>query len=203
MSSLFSPDYSTAASESEATRQANINSGIGSVNAAFAQYDPNFYKQRQAAYLNYALPQLASQYRGAQQNVLFGLSNKGLLGSSVAQTAQQDLDTQAATAKQSAVDTAYSQAQTLQQQIESAKSNLLSMVYAGADPSSASAQSINTAASFAYPSVYTPLANTFTDLVNQYTTNNLYNQLNALYSNYQYPYQWGTSSVPSATVSNR
>lgn len=170
------PDYAAQAQAAEDKRQAAINTGTADINKAFAGFTPQFYNKRANAYIDYAMPQLADQYRQTSNQVGFGLANKGLSESSTAQKQWSDLFRANTSAKQGIADSAIGQSNQLQQSVANSKAQLLGQLYQTADPASANASAVSTAASFQTPSVFTPLANQFSNIVNQYYLSSLLNQ---------------------------
>jgi hypothetical protein len=168
-------DYTKIAINQEKGRQAAITQGTGDINKAYGGFGQDFYNQRAQAYQDYALPQLAQQYQQARNQVGFGLANRGLLHSGAAQTQWQGLNRQMSEGRQNIADIGLGQAQALQRQIEASKDTQLGFLYQSADPSKAGAQAIASAASFSQPSVYAPLANQFSGLLNQYYLSQLIN----------------------------
>lgn len=196
------PNYGNQAVQAERQRQDFVNYGGGQIEQAFKGFDPAFYQKRAQDYINYAMPQVADQYRAAKGQVGFGLTNQGLAKSSVANKGYSDLSQQLGAAQRGVVDTGIGQAQDLQKQIEQQKTLLLGQVYQGADPANAIQQSIASAASFATPSVAPAIANTFSNVANQYYQNQMmqmYNQM-ANQPRYNAP-QAGinTGALPSGT----
>lgn len=174
---LFSKkkDYAAIAQEQEQQRQQAITKGTADINAAYAGFTPDFYKQRQQAYVDFAMPQVSQQYRQARNQIGFNLANRGLLQSSAAGGQFSDLNRTMSQATQSVQDTGQSQAQDLQRQIEASKNQQLGYLYQSADPAGAGAQAISSAASFAQPSTFAPVANAFSNLLNQYYYSQLIN----------------------------
>jgi hypothetical protein len=169
------PDYAGQAREQEQKRQQAITEGTGKVNKAFAGFTPDFYKKRQKAYLDFATPQLASQYNVTSAQTGFGLENKGLAHGSVAQKSWSDLFRQEGLAKQGLVDTAIGQSQQLQKEVAGNKSKLMDQLYASADPAGAAENATATAASLQIPSTFAPIANQFSGLINQYYLSQILN----------------------------
>lgn len=170
-----SPDYSGQAAAAEKKRQALINQGTANINNAFSGFDQNFYNQRALAYQNFAMPQLADQYRQTRNQEMFGLANRGLLGGSAAGTTFSNLNRQMAQNQQAIVDTGLSQAQQLQRQVESGKSTLLDQLYQSADPAGARASAVDLAASYSAPGTFAQLGNMFGNVAQQYYLSQLIN----------------------------
>ena len=171
-----SSNYGDTAANTEKARQEAIAAGMGKINNAFAGFTPQFYQQRAQAYDQYALPQLADQYRQAQSQVGFGLANKGLVKSSAAQKQWSDLFRTNATAKQGIVDAGTAQAQDLQKQVASQQQGLINQLYQTADPGTAGQAATQTAAQLQQPGTFAPIANQFSNLINQYYLASILNQ---------------------------
>ncbi len=171
-----SSSYADIAARQERQRQAAITQGTANINNAYSGFNPQFYQQRTQDYINYAQPQLAQQYRTNQADMRFGLANKGLLGSSIAQQKGSLLNRTEAQAQRNVVDAGTAQAQGLQNQIEGSRSNLLSQLYSSADPAGAGRSAVGTAASFSSPSIFQPLADQFGSIAQSYYLASLLNQ---------------------------
>lgn len=168
-------DYASVAQQQEQQRQAAITKGTADINKAYAGFTPEFYQQRAQAYVDYAMPQVSQQYRQARNQIGFNLANRGLFGGSASGQQFSDLNRTMSQATQGVYDTGQSQAQQLQSNVEAAKNQQLSYLYQSADPSAAGAQAVSSAASFAQPSTFTPVANAFSNLMNQYYYSQLIN----------------------------
>jgi len=171
-----SPSYGDQAAKQEKARQAAIDQGTSDINNAFAGYNTDFYNQRAKAYQQFALPQLSQQYQQTRNQLMFNLANRGLLHSGAANTQWGQLQRTNAQDKQQIADTGISQSQDLQRQVEGQKSNLIGQLYQAADPASAAKQATATAASFTPPSTFTPLANMFGNIAQQYYLSGLINR---------------------------
>lgn len=170
------PDPGVQAQNTEAARQKAITTGKGSINKVFAGFNPQFYQNRVNAYENFAMPQLADQYRQTRDQIGFGLANKGLTRSGAAGKQWSDLFRTNATAKQGVVDSAIGQANDLQKQVATQKEGIINQLYQTADPGAAGQAANSAVASLTQPSVFAPLANQFSNLVNQYYLASILNQ---------------------------
>lgn len=137
----------------------------------FEGFQPEFFRQRAQDYVNFALPQEAQQYQQSRNALLYGLSNRGLGASSVAQQASSDLERTAGQAKQTIADTGLEQANQLQKDIENARQQAIQQLYQTADPSQATQGAISAASQFQKPSIFAPLGNLFSNLAQQYYVN--------------------------------
>lgn len=168
-------DYASMAEEQEAARQQKIKTGTESINNAFAGFTPDFYKKRQQAYQDFAMPQLSDQFNQTKNQIGYNLANRGLLGSGAGERQWTELGKTMTNAKQGIVDSGITQAQQLQSQVEATKNQQLATLYQSADPSEAAAGATSAAAGFVTPSVFPAIANQFNGLLNQYYTSQLIN----------------------------
>jgi len=171
-------EYAQAAQQAENERQGRITTGLSDVNSAFAGFTPSFYDERSKAYVDYAMPQLADQSNQARQTITTGLANRGLLNTLQARQALSGLARQTASGQQTIAEQGRAQANQLKQQVEGQKGQLINQLYQTADPASARQQSISTASSFQQPSVFAPISNMFSNLVNQYYQSSMIRQAN-------------------------
>lgn len=171
-----SGSYADTAAKLERQRQQNIKLGTDQINQAYSGFNPEFYQQRIHDYTSYAMPQLAQQYRTNSADIGFGMANRGLLGSSIAQQKGSQLNRAQGQAQRGIVDAGIAQAQGLQNQVEGSRSNALSNLYASADPAGASRQAIAQSASFARPSMFQPLSDMFGSIAQSYYLANLLNR---------------------------
>ncbi len=167
-------------------------------NQTFEGFQPSFYKEREKAYTDYAMPELASQYRNNRDAILYGLANRGLLGGSVQSRASSDLERTSGKARQSITDSAIAQAQELKRSVEQARQDAIRQLYTASKPSEAISSAISTAGGFRTPSSFAPIGDLFTNLLRQYYTSQvLQNQRSGG------GYYTGASdySLPSAPIS--
>jgi hypothetical protein len=161
-------NYARTAQQQEQQRQNAIAGGTADINKAFSGFTPTFYQQRAQAYQDFALPQLSQQYETNRNQVGFNLANRGVLRSGTANKQWSNLARDLGQAKQTIADQGISQAEQLQQGVETQRQNLISQLYQGADPANAGASAIQVAANASQPSTFAPLSNMFANLANQY-----------------------------------
>lgn len=137
-------------------------------NQTFTGFDENFYKQREKAYLDYALPQVGDQFRQARDQLKYALSSRGLLNSSVEAKGQSDLNRSSGSARQAVGDEATRQVNETRRGVADAKQKAIDMLYQTADPAQAFQSAIRTSSEARLPSTFTPLANMFANLAQQY-----------------------------------
>lgn len=148
----------------------------------FEGFQEPFYQQRAQDYVNYALPQLAQQYRQNREQMLFGLSNRGLSDSSVAEKASSDLEREAGRGRQTIAETGIEQSNQLRRDIEQARQQAISQLYQSSNPAEGLRSAVNSAQSFQRPSTFAPVVNMFGNLAQQYYTSQLLN-------NYRQPFR--------------
>lgn len=137
----------------------------------FAGYNDNFYNQRARAYEDYALPQLGQQYQTTKNALNYNLANRGLLGGSVSNQENNDLNLTMGQQKQGIADQGLQQAQQLKSDVQNSKLQAISQLYQTANPAQAQSSALADASRFTAPSAFAPLANGFSNLVNQYAMN--------------------------------
>lgn len=138
-------------------------------------FTPQFYKGVQDAYVNYANPQLISQYQQTNKNLGYDLANKGLTQSSAANTAQGSLQTALAQQQQGIANQGIQNAQNLQQQVGQEQNTLTNQLIASSNPGATSAQALNVASQFSAPSAFAPVGNFFNTWTQLYGANSLAN----------------------------
>jgi hypothetical protein len=173
--SFRGPDYGETAAQQEQLRESAIAQGTSSINNAFSGFTPSFYQQRAQDYVNFAQPQLAQQYQTNRNQIGFGLANRNLLGSGAADQQWSNLARAMGQAQQQIADTGQGQANALQQQVENQRQTLYNQLYQSADPAGANQAAVQTAATYAQPSVFPAVGNLFTNLANQYYLSQLIN----------------------------
>ncbi len=142
---------------------------------SYTGFQPEFYNQIAKNYVNYAIPQLAQQYRTTQNAMDFGFANRGLSQSSVQRKGASDLNVELGKAEQGIADQGIAQAQDTQKAVEQARQNAINQLYVVGSPAQALQNSVFSAAQFQIPSSFAPLANAFGNIANQYATSQLYN----------------------------
>jgi hypothetical protein len=148
---------------------------------SFEGFQEPFYEKRAQDYVNFALPQLSQQYQQSRNAMLFGLANRGLGQSSVANQASSNLERQVGQGRQEIADTGIAQANQLRKDVEGARQQAISQLYQSADPAQALQGAVRNAMNFQAPSTFAPISNMFTGLAQQYATNQILN-------NYRQPY---------------
>lgn len=142
---------------------------------SFEGFTDKFYNQRAQDYINYALPQLADQYRQTRSAIGFGLSNRGLQQSTVANEASSRLERETGRNRQTIADTGLEQANQLRRDVEASRQQALAQLQQTADPAGAVRSAVNSAMGFQRAPTFTPIANMFGNIAQQYVQNQLLN----------------------------
>lgn len=153
----------------EAARRARITQGEQLLDKEFAGFNDDFYNQRQQAYINYALPQLGGAAREQNRLLQYGLHARGLQNSSVAQNAASRLASQTEAQKQAIAEQALAQGNELKLQVEQTRAGLRDSLLQTSDPANAGRQASLAAARLSAPSLFTPIATSFSSGLTNYT----------------------------------
>lgn len=145
-------------------RQAQVDAGRSDVNSAFSQFDDKFYNDRAQAYRDYQTPQLNDQFADAQKQIVYALSRKGNLNSSVAGEQFGGLGKQYATNSDAVEAGAQDYANQTRQQVEQNRSDALTQLQASGNSDAASSDALNRARAVSQGPAVPPLGMLFTNL---------------------------------------
>lgn len=173
-------DPSKAARQLENEKQSRITQGTADINQIFSGFNEPFYKQRQQAYVGYALPQFTRQFQDASNNLSYSLADRGLGRSGAQRKMSSDLGFQGNVQRQGIIDTGTQQANDLRKQVENQRSNLFSQLQISADPASSAQQALSSASNLTLPSTFAPLGNLFAN----YAKTSALNQQSQMYNQY-------------------
>ena len=165
---MSSSDPGQAALANQQQQQAAIQAATGQINKAFAGFDPKFYNDYTQANEAYGLGQLAPQLQNTQDQLGFKLAGQGLQNSGSADKLGASLQTEAGNQKQNIVNSALGATNTLQQNVNQQKSNLINEANVANDPSTVSNQALGVASSFSAPSPIAPIGQAFGNWANQW-----------------------------------
>lgn len=121
----------------EEARAARISQGQSLIDKVLSGFNDAFYAGREKAYMDYAAPQIDSQFKDARKGLLVALARAGLTGSSTATQRFGDLDKDYSKAKIDAADKAKAMAADARGKVERTRSDLYSQLFASADPTAA------------------------------------------------------------------
>lgn len=153
-----------AARADQQQREAQLEANRTQVNRTFDQFDDKFYNQRKQAYLDYQVPQLNDQYAEAQKQLVYGLSRKGNLNSSVAGEQFGGLGKQYATGSNAIQAGAQDFENQTRQQVEGNRSDVLNQLSATENTDAATSEAINRARAVSQGPAVPPVGMLFTNL---------------------------------------
>ena len=155
----------SGAREAEEERQKAIKQGTDIVNKTFASFTPEFYQQRQQAFLDWASPQLNDQYEQAQKDLTYALARQyGTLDTSIAADRQAKLAAQRALAESQISSQAIDYETQSREAIENQRNALLMQVQGGADPATAANLALKQSELLSAPQTYAALGDLFSNV---------------------------------------
>lgn len=132
-----SDNSAARAAEEEAKRQKRLTQGTTAIDEALSGFGDEYFTGLSNAYSANATPQLESDYKDAQKELIFALSRSGLLSSKTAADRQAALDTEYAQYQKDIANAASAYASDAKSNLETTRSNLISQLYATEDPTTA------------------------------------------------------------------
>ncbi len=146
----------------EDQRQARIRQGTERVNGIFdGNFSPEFCDKRRQGFLDYASPQLEDQRSQAEKELTYSLARAGTLDSSIRANKFGELQKLYDTNKQQIADKALSFETDARNNVENARSNLLTTLNATGDAEGAANSSLSRAAALSQPEAFSPLSQLF------------------------------------------
>lgn len=127
-------------------------------------FTPDFYSERGQAYRDYAMPQLQDQYQRAYEQLVYGLSRRGLLRSSEGAKQIGLLNRNLDAGRRRIADEAMGQENTLRSAVESNRQNLLSQLTSTGNADLAVQSALANAQSLRQPTSFGPLGDMFGDV---------------------------------------
>lgn len=165
----------------EQARQEKIRTGTGRINNIFdTQFTDGFFNDRRQKYLDYAKPQVDSQYKDTSRDLVYALDRGGLLDSSVRADKVAQLQKQYDLKSQEVADKALSSANTAKSQVEDARAGLITTLNSTGDAEGAANSAITRAQALSKPDAYSPLGQLFTDFTGALSTQAAIEKANAL-----------------------
>lgn len=145
----------------EVASQGRITNGMSAIDAAFGGFNDAFYKKRADAYSAYAMPQVDRQARNAHDNLIYALSRSGNLDSSAAIKSNADLNDEVNAQRIGIANTGLDQANQLRNQVEGARSSVVSELNATGNSDASSAAALRNVQNLNQPQGYSPIGNLF------------------------------------------
>lgn len=141
----------------EAERKAAIASGTAAIDEAFSAFNDDFFNDQAQAYVDYQSPYLDRQFRDAEKDLIFGLSNAGLLNSSTAADRQKLLEDERRKYTRQVATQGENFANTNRGNLENTRSQLLTQLSATEDPASAASAAAREAGLLNTPPSFDPI----------------------------------------------
>lgn len=145
------------AKQAEIRRQQNIQQGQGLITDMFGQFNDDFYNQRRQSYVDYAKPQLDSQYQDSMNDLVRSLARSGNLNSSTRGNAMSDLQRQYQEGLSTLSGQGSQYANSARSSIEAARSGLLQQNATLADPGTVRGIAQSQVASLSSAPTYSPI----------------------------------------------
>lgn len=153
-----------AARADEQARQARIREGTARVNSTFErQFDDSFFNKQRDNYVNYATPQLDDQRGEANKELIFAMDRGGQLDGSARASLAGELQKKYDLQRQKIQDDGLNFGTQARNNVEDARSNLISTLNATGDAEGAASAALTRAAALSQPAAYNPISNLFAD----------------------------------------
>ncbi len=154
------------ARQAEATRQARITTGTGSINSAFSGFDDSFFSGIENDANAFFNPQIDRQFDNTREGLIKNLARSGNLNASTGARQLADLDRAGQEQRATFADKARSIASGVRTDVEGNRSNLLASLQASADPAAAAATANAQAASLSAPQQFSAIGDLFSNFGN-------------------------------------
>jgi hypothetical protein len=134
-------------------------------------YGEQFYKDRENAYLAYAMPRLAREHQSTSNNLTFALARQGLLHGSAQAEKQAALGRELSDKQREVADAAVNEGNALRAEVEQQRSSLINQLQAGGDPDLAASEAIRSTQNLGRPTGFAPIGSFFRDWSSMYLDN--------------------------------
>lgn len=145
----------------ELERQYAVDLGKVGIDKNFKKFDKDYYKDYRKDYRAYYRPQVKDQFNESTGKLTASLADRGMLESSVGNSAQAKLYKDYTQANTNIANEAVDASNKLRSQVQDQKSNLYSLNEASADPMGVNAQAIGASTALVAPPTYSPLGQLF------------------------------------------
>ena len=154
----------------EEERQTRIGQGRSKIDENFAQFDDDFYNQRNQAYVDYASPELDKQYKDSMRSLVAALARSGNLQSSTRAEKFADLDEQYKQRKLDITNTGRDYSNQAKDAVERSRAELITQNESLADPNAISGNALARSQSLAQLPTFSPLGSMLTDVTGSLAT---------------------------------
>ncbi|MBN9467321.1 MAG: hypothetical protein J0J10_00985 [Bosea sp.] len=158
---LDRPEESTL-SAADQFRQ-SLGGGLYSGVKQTSGFNDDYFDKQKQSFLDYATPQLEDQYGDAQKQLTFSLARSGLLDSSVRAEKSAELQKKYDLNKQQIADQALSYSTDARNNVEKARSDLITMLNATGDAEGAANSAMARSQALSQPQAFSPLTQLFAD----------------------------------------
>jgi hypothetical protein len=164
----------------EKKRQQQVLKGQGNIDAAFAEYDDDYYNGFKEDYLDYYTPQIQREFSNTRAKLFSGLFERGIGESTVSAAKTADLQRRRDEELTNAANQGTDAANALRAKVEGEKTNLYALNQASADPKGINARALGSATALAAPQSYSPIGQVFASALQPLTYGvNAYNNRSA------------------------
>jgi hypothetical protein len=150
----------------EEARQARIKAGMSQIDQIFSAFNPGFYQKRYNDYMSYATPQIEKQAGDQHRDLIYALARTGNLDSSAAADKNAELQEAANQQRMNAANEGLNQENTLRDQVENTRGNVVAELNATGDDAAASNSALRAVQNINQPAGFSPLGNLFMDFAN-------------------------------------
>lgn len=153
-------------------REAQIRLGTNSVNDIFSQFNEDYFQRNLAdPYVGFALPQFQEQRRSSFEDLIYALSGRGLLSSSIGARARNEFNNYADRQYQGILDGARSKVDEGLSQAEQSRNNIIANLSATGDAQGAIQAAQNQAALLGRAPSFSPLGALFANFTSSFLNN--------------------------------
>lgn len=140
-----------------------ISKGLYTGTKQTAGFNDDYFDKQKQSFLDYATPQLEDQYGEAQKQLTYSLARSGLLDSSVRADKTAELQKKYDLNKQQIADQALSYSTDARNNVEKARSDLITMLNATGDAEGAANSALARSQALSQPQAFSPLTQLFAD----------------------------------------
>lgn len=184
----------------EAKRQADIKTGQGSIDHAFAQYGDDYFKHFRDSYVGTKNPEIDRQYGVAKDKMVAGLAGRGVLDSTIGANALGQLEERRGSAQGDVANEASDLSNDFRGQVEKSKTDLYALNTAAGDPNMIASRAAGESTALIPPQSSSPLGNLFGDVLSPYAA---YQKSNAYAPGAYGGFSYGGSAPTSGGGSGR
>jgi hypothetical protein len=195
---MYSGSGDGGAAAQQKRTQAQIDSGMATIDKNFSGFNEDFYQKAARDYESYATPQMMDQFRNTKNNLTYSLARNGLLNSGADVSRMASLNKTLGVNESNIANTAEDQANTLRGNVATQRNQLVSQVQAGAAPGQIANSAEAATAGLRAPTALPPVGNMFSEWANSYLTNMQANTYNPNTANLWQMLSMGQYGQPSS-----